>query len=123
MEENTTHNCYDIPIVGQGAKLVIWPLEDLSDAPEHLAEVSENCTGWVCTEEREDGVFIHLFFHLVECLAEQAGIIAHECLHTVNLIHRLTGQNYNIDIGDDEFACYLMQWLVETCHNHTHRVK
>jgi hypothetical protein len=114
-KDNT--NCFDIPIVGQGRQLVVWPIEDKKDVPPYLAEVNDTAMGWTCTESNEDGEFLHIIFHLTNDPAEQAGIIAHECLHAVNLIHRSTGQKYNIKKNDDEFACYIIQWLVERCHD------
>ena len=107
---------HEIPIFGQGRKLVIWAIESKEELPTHLSESDGH--GWVVVErDCCDDEYIHIIFHISDDLAFQAGIIAHECLHVLRLIHENTGQNFNIQKGDDEFAGYILQWLVELCHD------
>ena len=113
-EENLTHEAIKIPIVGQGRELVVWAIESKEELPEHLNDSDGN--GWVVVEVQDDGEYIHIIFYEYADPVYQAGVIAHECLHVLRLIHEYTGQNFNTQKGDDEFAGYILQWLVEQCH-------
>ena len=105
-----------IPLVGQGRKLVVWAIESKEEElPQHLRDSDGN--GWVVVETTyDDGEYIHIIFYKYADPVYQAGVIAHECLHVLRLIHEKTGQNFNTQKGDDEFAGYILQWLVEQCH-------
>ena len=114
-EEEVTKESITIPILGQGRELVIWPIESREELPEQLSR-SDAC-GWVVVEEQDDTEFIHIIFYKRDDdPVYQAGVIAHECLHVLRLIHEYTGQNFNTQKGDDEFAGYILQWLVEQCY-------
>ena len=125
-EEEVTNESITIPILGQGRELVIWLYDSMEDGvfkhthhgerPPLLVSprADEYTQGWVCIEDE----YIHVAIKdMPDDPARQGGIIAHECLHVVSVIHRKTGQNFNVEKnGDDEFACYLLQWLVEQCY-------
>ena len=125
-EEEVTNESIAIPILGQGRELVIWLYDSMEDGvfqhthhgkiPPLLVSprADEYTQGWVCIEDE----YIHVAIKdMPDDPARQGGIIAHECLHVVSVLHRKTGQNFNVKkSGDDEFACYLLQWLVEQCH-------
>lgn len=54
-------------------------------------------------------------FHIAFLTKETSpGIIAHECLHVLNLIFDRVGIRY--DQYNDEPAAYLMKWLVNNVH-------
>lgn len=118
-EEEVFENvAMEIPIIGQGRRLVIWPFDDIEEIPERFAKVSETVQGWVITEDATDDGFpyIHILFRNNTDAALLAGTIAHECLHVLRILHRDTGQNFNLKKGDDEFSAYILQWLVEQCY-------
>jgi hypothetical protein len=114
--KEVTNESITIPIIGQGRELVIWAIESKEELPEHLSH-SDAC-GWVVVERQDDGgEFIHIIFYKRDDNpVYEAGVIAHECLHVLRLLHENTGQNFNLKKGDDEFSAYILQWLVEQCH-------